>query len=77
MTLLFFPMAKSVAFWVVWLAVGGSSVGGSGFNGSCRRYDDTFDKFFGALQWQIAVTRLINNIFWPVLIRLFFKKRSG
>ena len=49
---------------IVWLAVGGSSVGGSGFIGSCSRYDDSSDNVFGACCADFSNS---INLFQPVL----------
>lgn len=50
-----------LTFSILWLAVGGTSVGGSAFKGSCTRYDHTINDNgpSGACSADFAVTQLI------------------
>ena len=79
MTLFFLlhpPWPKSVAFWVVWLAVAGSAIGGSGLNGSCSRFDESFGNDFGPFG-ECNPDRLIYYSGFVDFFFLFLKKKIG
>ena len=66
---IYFFLAKTVLLWILWFAVGGSSVSGSSLVGSCSRYSLSG---FGACSTDCQCAVLDSS---PFSFNFFFKKR--